>query len=208
MCALKAVDPTNTGDPSTPPPIETPVFEYIASDISLVDYAQELVFLPDLTKLAPNKLDYTGDNVVCIDHTESQQAKLIGVLRKQEGIIISSGNALSPRAYEVVCDIDVQGHDPIKQRARLVPLRYLSKIYELLKGLLKARLISFSRSPWASPIVIVQKKNGVDIRLCIDYKLVNAVTVSMEYAMPLVDDLLTELDSYQWVCSLDAAIGF
>ena len=117
-------------------------------------------------------------------------------------------NALSPRAYEVVCDIDVQGHDPIKQRARLVPLRYLSKIYELLKGLLKARLISFSRSPWASPIVIVQKKNGVDIRLCIDYQLVYAVKVSMEYAMPLVDDLLAELIIYQWFCSLDAASVF
>ena len=36
----------------------------------------------------------------------------------------------------------------------------------------------------------------MDIRLCIDYKMVNAVTVGMEYAMPLVDDLLTELEGY------------
>ncbi|GMF32450.1 unnamed protein product [Phytophthora fragariaefolia] len=36
--------------------------------------------------------------------------------------------------------------------------------YELLKGLLTAGLIAFSDSPWASPIVIVLKKNGVDIR--------------------------------------------
>ena len=50
-----------------------------------------------------------------------------------------------------------------------------------------------SRNPWASLIVIVPKKNGVDIELCIDYKLVNTVTAGMEYVMPPVDDLLTKL---------------
>ncbi|GMF51186.1 unnamed protein product [Phytophthora fragariaefolia] len=76
------------------------------------------------------------------------------------------------------------------------------------KGLLKAGLIAFSDSPWASPIVIVLKKNGVDIRLCIDYKIVNSVTAIMEYAMPLVDDLLTDMEKYLWYCSLDVASGF
>ncbi|GMF40704.1 unnamed protein product [Phytophthora fragariaefolia] len=110
--------------------------------------------------------------------------------------MISSGNALPPPAYGVVCDIDVQEHPPIKQKARRIPLRHLKQLYELLKGLLKAGLIAFSDSPWASPIVIVLKKNGVDIRLCIDYKLVNSVTAIMEYAMPLVDDLLTDMEKY------------
>ncbi|GMF73237.1 unnamed protein product [Phytophthora fragariaefolia] len=122
--------------------------------------------------------------------------------------MIASGNALPPPAYGAICDIDVQGHKPIKQRARRVPLKHLKKLYELLKGLLKAVLIAFSNSPWASPIVIMLKKNGVDIRLCIDYKMINAITVLIEYAMPLVDDLLTELESYLWFCSLDAASGF
>ena len=122
--------------------------------------------------------------------------------------MIASGNALPPPAYGAVCDIDVGGHDPIKQRARRIPLRHLKKLYKLLKGLLSAGLIAFSDSPWSSSIFIVLKKNGVDIRLCIDYKMVNAVTVGMEYAMPLVDDLLTELDNYLWFCSLDAASGF
>ena len=128
LCALKAVDVTGTDDPWTPPPIDTPDFEHIASDMSLVDYAQELAFLPDLTELALNKLDYTGDNVICNDHTEAQREKLISVLQKHEGIMISSDNALPPPAYGVVCDIDVQGHDPIKQQARTVPLRHLSKL--------------------------------------------------------------------------------
>ncbi|GMF20058.1 unnamed protein product [Phytophthora fragariaefolia] len=87
-------------------------------------------------------------------------------------------------------------HLPIRQRAWRLPPKHLRKLYELLKTLLEAGLIAFSNSPWASPIVIVLKKNEVDIRLCIDFKLVNTITLMMEYAMPLVDDLLTELGSY------------
>ncbi|POM71571.1 Hypothetical protein PHPALM_11841 [Phytophthora palmivora] len=67
---------------------------------------------------------------------------------------------------------------------------------------------SYGSPAAASPIVIVVKKNGVDTRLCIDYKKVNAITILMEYAMRLVNDLLSELEKYMWFCSLDAASGF
>ncbi|POM72383.1 Hypothetical protein PHPALM_10906 [Phytophthora palmivora] len=98
--------------------------------------------------------------------------------------MILSGNALPPPAYGVVCDIDVQGHAPIKQRARRTPLRFLGKLYELLKGLLRAGLITFVGQPVGVP----------------DF------TAIMEYAMPLVDDLLTDMEAYLWFSSLDAGI--
>ncbi|KAE9199211.1 hypothetical protein PF004_g19329 [Phytophthora fragariae] len=182
--------------------------EHLPNEIELTDYAHELAFLPDLTEPSSTTLDYSGPNVQNTDLQTDQQARLVAVLRQHEEIMIASGNALPPPAYGVVCDIDVQRHPPIKQKSRRTPLRFLGKLYELLKGLLTARLVSFSDSPWASPIVIVLKKNGIDIRLCIDYKRVNAITAIMEYAMPLVDDFLTEMEAYLWFCSLDAASGF
>ncbi|KAG3094773.1 hypothetical protein PC121_g2905 [Phytophthora cactorum] len=182
--------------------------EHPAANARLEDYAHELPFLSDLTKTSPTTLDYSTPNVQDDEHTSAEQSRLVAMLRRHEEIMITSGNSLPLPAYGVVCDIDVQGHPPIKQRARQVPLRYLQKLYELLKGLLKAGLIAFSDTPWASPIVIVLKKNGKDIRLCIDYKRVNTITAIMEYVMPLVDDLLTELGHYLWFCSLDAASGF
>ncbi|OWY96954.1 hypothetical protein PHMEG_00032639, partial [Phytophthora megakarya] len=160
-------------------------YEHLPNEMELADYAHEVAFLSALTEPSSTVLDYTGPNVVNESLGEDEERKLVEVLRRHEEIMIASGNALPPPDYGVVCDIDVQGHMPIKQRARRTPLRVLEKLYELLKGL----LITFSDSPWASPIVIVLKKNGVDIRLCIHYKRVNAVTTTMEYAMPLVDDL-------------------
>ncbi|POM67410.1 Hypothetical protein PHPALM_16599 [Phytophthora palmivora] len=177
---------------------ENGVSEHLANDIKLTDYAQELAFLPDLTEVTVTAFDYAGPNVQYKDLDVGQQQKLVDVLKRHEKIMISSGNALPPPAYGVVCDID---------RARRTPLRFLGKLYELLKGLLRAGLITFSDSPWASPIMIFMK-NGVDIRLCIDYKMVNAATAIMEYAMLLVDDLLTDMEAYLWFCSLDAASRF
>ncbi|KAE9332205.1 hypothetical protein PR003_g14626 [Phytophthora rubi] len=157
--------------------------EHTANTINLEDYAHELAFLPDLTEALATELDDSAANVRHPELSLDLQEKVVRVLKHHEKNMISSGNALPPPAYGVVCDIDVQGHPPIKQKAQRVPLRHLKKLYELLKGLLKGGLVSFSTSPWASPIVIVLKKNGVDIRLCIDYKMVNAATTISDCAL-------------------------
>ncbi|ETP45982.1 hypothetical protein F442_07710 [Phytophthora nicotianae P10297] len=172
----------------------------------LEDYAKQLAFLPDFTEDSSTIIDYGVPNVKNLCLTTDQQERLVATLKKSERILIASGNTLPP--HGVVCDIDTQGHAPIKQRARRVSLCYLGKLYKLLRALLKAGLIVFSDSPWASPIVLVMKKNALDIRLFIDYKIVNVITGIMEYAMALVDALLTNLEIYLWFCSLDAASGF
>ncbi|POM61101.1 hypothetical protein PHPALM_29936, partial [Phytophthora palmivora] len=156
-------------------------FERKGETLHLDDYAHKLAFLPDISEEVPTELDYNGTNMKCSAHTPEQATRLTELLKRNKQKMISSGNALPPPAYGVVCDIDVGDHH------------------------LSSRELG---GPWASPIVIVLKKNGVDIRLCIDYKKVNAITMIMEYAMPLVDDLLSELEKYLWFCSLDAASGF
>ncbi|KAG3181215.1 hypothetical protein PC128_g15232 [Phytophthora cactorum] len=183
-------------------------YEHLAGKFGLEDYAKELAFLPDFTEESNTTIGYGSSNVTDPRLSTDRQECLIATLKTHEHIMIASGNALPLPAYGVVCDTDTQGHVPIKQRSRRVPLRYLGKLYELLRALLRAGLIVFLDSPWASSIVIVMQKNDQDIRLCIDCKMVNAITAIMEYAMPLVDDLLTDLECYLWFCSLDAASDF
>jgi hypothetical protein len=119
--------------------------------------------------------------------------------------LMGKGNALPPAAHGAICDIDVGGDKPIAQRCRPVAPRYREKLSDLIKGLLSAKMISLSTSPWASPIVIIIKKNGVDIRLCIGYRLVNGLTRLMVYPMPLINELLEDLDKVLRYCSLDMA---
>ncbi|OWY95821.1 reverse transcriptase [Phytophthora megakarya] len=122
--------------------------------------------------------------------------------------LIGKGNALPPAAKGVICDIDVGNAKPVAPRVRKISSQFGEKLADLIRGLLSARMIRASKSPCVYPIVVIVKKNGVDIRLCIDYRLVNGLTQLMVYPMPLVTDLLEDLDKYRWYCSLDMASGF
>ncbi|OWZ03809.1 LOW QUALITY PROTEIN: reverse transcriptase [Phytophthora megakarya] len=126
-------------------------------------------------------------------------------ISKFRHLLIGKGNALLSAARGVVCDIDVGGAKPIALKCRKLRIPFREKLADLIKGLLSAKMINYSRSPWASPIVVIIKKNGVDIRLCIDYRLVNSLTQLMVYPMPLINDLLEDLESTLWYCSLEEA---
>ena len=72
--------------------------------------------------------------------------------------------------------------------------------------MLKENLISPSKSPWAAPIVLVNKKDGTS-RFCVDYQRINAVTRKDAYPLPWVDDILETLAGSQLFSTLDLASG-
>lgn len=73
---------------------------------------------------------------------------------------------------------------PFRERSRRLALADIDDVWKHLQDLLKAGIIKESRSPYASPIVIVRKKNG-SVRMCIDYRTLNSRTVPDQYITPL-----------------------
>jgi hypothetical protein len=65
-------------------------------------------------------------------------------------------------------------------------------------------LIRKSANPWASPVVIVNKKGG-DKCLCIDYKKLNAVTKADVYPLSKIDDMLELFGEVTWFSTLNLA---
>ena len=68
-------------------------------------------------------------------------------------------------------------------------------------------VIEPSESPWASPIVTVRKKDG-SLRLCIDYRKLNAVTQDDTYQMPRVEELIEKLGDATYITTLDLTKGY
>ena len=101
-------------------------------------------------------------------------------------------------------EIDTSDNSPTKQHFRRVPFVHREKISQLIDDMLEKGIIQPSSSPWASPIVLVPKKDG-QLRFCIDYRKLNSVTKKDQYPLPRI---LNMLGGMCYFSILDLASGY
>ncbi|KAJ9518303.1 hypothetical protein QJQ45_010210 [Haematococcus lacustris] len=76
-----------------------------------------------------------------------------------------------------------------------------------IKDYLAKGMIEPSSSPYAAPILFVQKKSG-ELRMCIDYRQLNKLTLRDQYPLPRIDDLFDRLSGCSVFSSLDLQAGY
>ncbi|GBO35515.1 Retrovirus-related Pol polyprotein from transposon 17.6, partial [Araneus ventricosus] len=103
--------------------------------------------------------------------------------------------------------INTGNHPPIKQYPRRLPLAKKEEAERLVKEMVDNGIIEESSGPWASPIVLVKKKDG-STRFCVDYRKLNEITIKDSYPLPRIDDTLDALNGSQWFSTLDLKSGY
>ena len=103
--------------------------------------------------------------------------------------------------------INTGNSKPIKQRMRRIPLGYASEEQEHLDKLLKTVVIEPSCSEWASPSVMVRKRDG-SVRWCIELRKLNDVTAKDCYPLPLFQDCIDALEGCKYFTTLDMVSGY
>ena len=103
--------------------------------------------------------------------------------------------------------IDTGDAAPIHQGPRRLPMTKREVADKEVQRMLDMGVIRPSNSPWSSPIVLAAKKGG-DVRFCIDFRKVNAVTRKDSFPLPRIDDSLSKLGGSSWFSTMDLASGY
>lgn len=96
---------------------------------------------------------------------------------------------------------------PIKVPHRRIPPHQMDEVRQHISKLLKQNVIRKSTSPYAAPVVLVRKKDK-SLRLCVDYRQLNANTVKDAYPLPRIDEALEAISNSKYFSSIDLAQGY
>ena len=88
-----------------------------------------------------------------------------------------------------------------------MPPNELRELKEQLKVLLDKVFIRPSSSPWGCPALFVKKKDD-SLRMCVDYRPLNEVTVKNKYPLPWIDILFDQLSGARYFSKIDLRLGY
>ncbi|XP_062852675.1 retrovirus-related Pol polyprotein from transposon 297 [Trichomycterus rosablanca] len=111
------------------------------------------------------------------------------------------------RAKDFVHRIHLSDAHPFRLPFRRVPPAQYQKLRQVLSEMEEREIIRKSCSEWASPLVLVWKKNG-DLRVCVDYRWLNARTVKDAHPLPHQADCLAALGGNALFSTMDLTSGF
>ncbi|KAL0536802.1 hypothetical protein IC582_025764 [Cucumis melo] len=113
-----------------------------------------------------------------------------------------------PPHREVEFAIELEpGTVPISRAPYRMAPAELKELKVQLQELLDKGFIRPSVSPWGAPVLFVKKKDG-SLRLCIDYRELNKVTVKNRYPLPRIDDLFDQLQGATVFSKIDLRSGY
>jgi hypothetical protein len=105
------------------------------------------------------------------------------------------------REIEFVINL-APGTTPITKRPYRMAATELAELKKQLTELEQKCYIRPSSSPWRAPILFVKKKDG-SMRLCVDYRALNEVTMKNKYPLPRINNLFDQLEGPKYFSKID-----
>ncbi|KAI9565174.1 hypothetical protein GHT06_008951 [Daphnia sinensis] len=156
--------------------------------------------LEELQEMA-NTEDRIGKNL-----DDNQKSEVLKILKNSISCFAFNEDDLGHCTF-VEHDINTGVNPPIHQLPYKSAWKERAVIQTQVEGMLRPGIIEHSDSPWSSPVVLVQKKDGT-WRFCVDYRKLNAVTVKDSYPLPRVADTLSRLEGATIFSSMDLQAGY
>jgi hypothetical protein len=138
---------------------------------------------------------------------EIKPSEAINVVSEFPDVFLEELPGMPPeRKVEFAIEL-IPGTAPISKRAYRVSGPELVELKKQIDESLEKGYIRPSTSPWAAPVLFVEKKDGTK-RMCIDYISLNEVTVKNKYPLPRIEDLFDQLRGASVFSKIDLRSGY
>ena len=175
-------------------------------DFKRVSVNEEMVFVRESTteekQEQPSVCPIDLSNVEC---TPEQKKKLESLFKKHASVFTKDENDLG-YTETVKHKIPTIDQVPVAQPYRRIPPNQFQEAKDHIRKLLDNGIIQESHSPYAAPIVLVRKKDG-SLRLCVDYRRLNAKTVRDQFPLPRIEESIDAIGNAKWFSTMDLASG-
>ena len=159
---------------------------------------------PEEEELLPNWRGESGTVPdISTELTEQQKLQLTELLADFKTVMSGKVGRTSSCQHHIRLKEEL----PVQQQPYRLPHMYKEVVEGEIEVMINEGIIEPANSEWASPMVIVKKKDGA-IRLCVDYRRLNAVTRVDAYPMPRMDDILNQVGQAKYITTLDLAKGY
>jgi len=126
-------------------------------------------------------------------------------------VYFSSAEEGSEAEFLTTKQLKQLAHDGIPIFSSMAPYRMsaseFAELKKKLEDLMDKKFVRPSVSPWGAPVLLVKKKDG-SMRLCIDYRQLNKVTIKNRYSLPRIDDLMDQLVGARVFSKIDLRSGY
>lgn len=133
--------------------------------------------------------------------SESQRGEVMKMLWEERGAFAESDEVIGS-AEDLQMKIATEDEVPVQKRYNSIPQPLLMEVKGHIEDMLNRGWITRSSSAWSSPVVIVRKVGG-DIRLCCDFRQLNAKTTADKHPLPRVQESLDSLSGSTWFSVVD-----
>ncbi|KAJ0867732.1 putative nucleotidyltransferase, Ribonuclease H [Helianthus annuus] len=147
--------------------------------------------------------------MVYASETEKEPLKIgnVPVVRDYEDVFPEELPGIPPEG-EVEFGMElIPGAKPVARAPYRFAPSELQELMSQIQELLDKGFIRSSVSPWGAPVLFVKKKD-VSMRMCIDYRELNKLTVKNRYPLPRINDLFDQLQGASWFSKIDLRSGY
>ncbi|XP_039068452.1 uncharacterized protein LOC120214696 [Hibiscus syriacus] len=161
-----------------------------------------------LQKLAEKDTELSGEIYLLSAEVEDSVVPLpLQELLEEFKEVFEEPRGMSPSRKHDHAIVLKQGTQPVNLRPYRFVHHHKAEVEKQITEMLSSSIIQVSKSPFASPCLLIKKKDET-LRFCVDYRKLNSATVKNKFLIPIVEDLLDELNEAVFFSKIDLRSGY